>query len=67
MNNNKLLSYGLIGTAIAALSCFTPLLVILLGAIGFSAATGWLDYVLFTALGLFIGVTIYAFWKRRSA
>ena len=67
MNNNKLLSYGLIGTAIAALSCFTPLLVILLGAIGFSAATGWLDYVLFTALGLFIGVTIYAFWKRPSA
>lgn len=67
MNNNKLFRYGLIGTAIAALSCFTPILVILLGAVGFSAATGWLDYVLFPALGLFIAVTIYAFWKKRHA
>ena len=67
MNNNKLLRYGLFGTAVAALSCFTPILVILLGAVGFSAATGWLDYVLFPALGLFIGLTIYAIWKRRTA
>jgi mercuric ion transport protein len=68
MNNDRLLRYGLIGTVVAAICCFTPILVLLLGVIGFSAAIGWLDYVLFPALGVFIGITIYAFfWKRRSA
>jgi mercuric ion transport protein len=67
MNNDRLLRYGLIGTVVAAICCFTPILVILLGVIGFSAAIGWLDYVLFPALGMFIGITIYAIWKRRSA
>lgn len=67
MNNDRLLRYGLIGTVVAAICCFTPILVLLLGVIGFSAAIGWLDYVLFPALGMFIGITIYAFWKRRSA
>ena len=67
MNNDRLLRYGLIGTVVAAICCFTPILVLLLGVIGFSAAIGWLDYVLFPALGMFIGITIYAIWKRRSA
>jgi mercuric ion transport protein len=67
MNNDRLLRYDLIGTVVAAICCFTPILVILLGVIGFSAAIGWLDYVLFPALGMFIGITIYAIWKRRSA
>lgn len=67
MNNDKLLRYGLIGTVVAAVCCFTPILVLLLGVIGLSTFVGWLDYVLLPALVLFIGITIYAFWKRRSA
>jgi mercuric ion transport protein len=67
MNNDKLLRYGVIGTVVVAVCCFTPVLVVLVGAVGLSAAIGWLDYVLFPALGLFIGITIYALWKRRSA
>jgi len=67
MNNDKMLRYGVIGTVVAAICCFTPVLVLLLGAVGLSAALGWLDYVLLPALALFIGITIYAFWKRRSA
>lgn len=67
MTNDKLLRYGVIGTIIAALCCFTPVLVVLLGAVGLSAALGWLDYVLLPTLAVFIGITIYAFWKRRSA
>ena len=66
MNNDKLLRYGVIGTVVVAVCCFTPVLVVLVGAVGLSAAIGWLDYVLFPALGLFIGITIYALWKRRS-
>jgi mercuric ion transport protein len=62
-----LLRIGICGTAIAALCCFTPVLVVLLGAVGLSAAKGWLDYVLFPALVLFLGLTVFALWKRRSA
>jgi len=34
---NKLLKIGIIGTIIAAICCFTPASVILLGAVGLSA------------------------------
>lgn len=36
---------SLIGTVLVALCCFTPILVILLGVVGLSALTGYLDYV----------------------
>ena len=67
MNNDKLLRYGLIGTVVAALGCFTPVLVLLFGAVGLSGLVGWLDYVLFPALAVCIVIAVYAFWKRRSA
>jgi len=56
----RLLRLGIVGTAIAVLCCFTPVLVVLLGALGLAALTGYLDYVLFPALAFFIGLTIYA-------
>lgn len=62
----SLLGIGIIGTIIAALCCFTAVLVILLGAVGLSAVTGYLDYVLFPALGLFILLTIFAVWRHRN-
>ncbi len=65
MNDRKLLSTGIVGTVIAALCCFTPILVVLLGALGLSAALGWLDFVLFPALAFFIGLTIYAVYRRQ--
>jgi mercuric ion transport protein len=61
-----LLKFGLIGTVILALCCFTPVLVILLGVVGMSAALGWIDYVLLPALAVFIGITVYALWHRRT-
>lgn len=61
-----LLKFGVIGTVIVALCCFTPVLVILLGAVGLSALLGWLDYVLLPALAMFIGITLYALWRRRA-
>jgi mercuric ion transport protein len=67
MKNDHLLRVGIIGAIVAAVCCFTPVLVILLGVVGVSAVVGWLDYVLFPVLALFIGITIYALWKRRSA
>ncbi len=67
MNPNNLLKIGVVGTVIAALCCFTPVLVILFGTIGLSAMVGYLDYVLFPALGFFLALTIYALWRRQSA
>ncbi len=61
----KILGAGLIGTAVVALCCFTPVLVVLLGIVGLSAVLGWLDYVLMPALIFFIGLTIYAIWRRQ--
>ncbi|ETW11280.1 hypothetical protein ATO8_18290 [Roseivivax marinus] len=63
--NDRLLKYGLIGTVIVALCCFTPILVILLGAVGLSALLGWLDIVLLPALAVFVGITLYALWRRQ--
>ncbi len=62
-----LIRVGLVGTVLVALCCFTPILLILLGVVGLSALTGYLDYVLLPALAVFIGLTIYAVWRKRKA
>ena len=64
---NRLLKFGIFGTAFAALCCFTPFLVVLFGIVGLSAMVGYLDYVLFPALGIFIVLTIYALWRKRKS
>ena len=67
MDNSRLLKTGIIGSIIAALCCFTPVLVVLLGALGLSAALGWLDFILLPALAVFLAITGYALWKRHRA
>ena len=67
MTDRKLLTIGIAGTVIAAVCCFTPALVILLGAVGLSAALGWLDFVLIPALLFFVSLTGFALWKKRAA
>ncbi|MDR5866063.1 mercury resistance system transport protein MerF [Halomonas koreensis] len=64
---DKLLRLGVIGTLVVALCCFTPVLVVLLGAVGLTALTGYLDLVLLPALAGFIALTLYALWRRRQA
>ena len=61
---DKLLKTGIIGTVIAALCCFTPVLVVLFGVVGLSAAVGHLDYVLMPALAVFVLITVYALIRR---
>ncbi len=64
MDDRKLIATGAIGTVIAALCCFTPVLVLLLGALGLSAWAGWLDYVLFPALFVFLGIMAVGIARR---
>ncbi|MAD35424.1 MAG: hypothetical protein CMO30_22750 [Tistrella sp.] len=67
MKDTIILKTGVAGSIIAAVCCFTPALVILLGAVGLSAWLGWIDYVLFPALAIFLSVTAYGLWRRQRA
>jgi len=58
---------GVVGSVITALCCFTPVLLILFGAVGLAALVGYLDYVLLPALLVFIGLTVYAFLQQCKA
>ncbi len=62
MNDKKLFRNGIVGAVIAALCCFTPVLVIMLGFVGLSAVIGGLDYVLFPMLFASLGVVGYALY-----
>ncbi len=64
-SERRLLITGIVGTIITALCCFTPVLAVLFGMVGLSALLGWLDVVLFPTLAFFIGLTIYAVWRRQ--
>lgn len=66
MTNKQLLCTGGTGTVITALCCFTPILVIALGAAGLSAWLGWLDYVLLPALAFFIALTVFGFYRLKA-
>ncbi len=65
MKDRTLLRVGVVGALVAALCCFTPVLVVLLGAVGLSAAVGWLDVVLLPALAAFAAVAVYALLRER--
>jgi mercuric ion transport protein len=61
-----LLRRGLIGSAAAAICCFTPLLVVLIAGAGLSALAGWLDYALFPLLFASLGMVAHALWLRAG-
>ncbi len=65
MKDATLVRTGIIGAVVAALCCFTPVLVVLLGAVGLSALTGYLDVVLIPALVFLVGLTAYAVYRRN--
>lgn len=61
--NTLIASLG--GTVVVALCCFTPVLVILLSALGLAAWVGYLDVVLLPLLGIAIALTIVAYRRHR--
>jgi len=56
------------GTLVVALCCFTPILVIILGTVGLSTITPYLDYVLLPALLVMIIVVIISYlrWNKTG-
>ena len=65
-NRNKFVA-SVISTMLVAVCCFTPLLVVILGAIGLSAFIPYLDFVLLPAFAILLIVTIVSFIKWRKA
>lgn len=65
MKSALLLKAGIGGTVFAALCCFTPVAVILLGILGLASWTAYLDMVLLPALAAFIVLIFYALWRRK--
>ncbi|MEL6782720.1 MAG: mercury resistance system transport protein MerF [Pseudomonadota bacterium] len=64
--SRRLLRIGVVGSVVAAICCFTPVLAVLLGAVGLSAMVGYLDVVLLPALAIFFGLSGYALWTRSK-
>ncbi len=64
--NNPRPSVQIIGSLVAALCCFTPILAVLLGALGLGWLTGYLDYVLFPVLFIFLCLTAYGYYRQSK-
>lgn len=60
-NGRRLMKVGAIGGVITALCCFTPVLVWLFTILGISALVGYLDYVLFPLLAVFMILWVIGF------
>ncbi len=65
--SKKGLYAAIAGTVLVALCCATPLLVITLGAIGLSAFTPYLDYILMPALIILIIVALVSYNRYKKA
>jgi len=61
----NLIKIGVIGSVVAVLCCFTPVLVVLFGAVGLASIVAYLDYVLLPSLVFLIGLTVYTLVKRN--
>ena len=67
MADDKLLRTGVIGVLLTALCCFTPTLVVALGAVGLASWGGGLDFVLFPLMALFFAMIGYAIYRRHAS
>jgi mercuric ion transport protein len=65
--NAKLIGAGLAGVLVSMLCCLTPVLAVLLGAIGLTAWVAKLDYVLIPAFVASLGLVIFAVVRRTRA
>jgi len=65
--NTKFLGTGVAGALLSMLCCFTPVLVIMLSAVGLTAFVAKLDYVLIPVFIASIALVIFALVRRRRS
>ena len=63
--NTKLIGAGVAGALLSMLCCFTPVLVVLLSALGLTAFVAKLDYVLVPVFVASVALVIFALVRRR--
>ncbi len=66
MDASKCFKTGLWGSIIAAVCCFTPILVFGLSLLGLAALNPYLDFVLFPVLAAFLVLALYGWSKSRK-
>ena len=65
MRDRTLITTGIIGSALAAICCATPLLAIMFGAVGVTAWLAKADYVLIPALILCVAMIGLGLYRSR--
>jgi mercuric ion transport protein len=67
--DTKLIGAGAAGAVLSLLCCVTPVLAVLLGALGLTAFVAKLDYVLVPVFVASIALVIFALvrWRRNCA
>jgi mercuric ion transport protein len=65
--NTKLIGMGAAGAVLSMLCCATPVLAVLLGALGITAFVAKLDYVLIPVFIASIALVIFALARRRRS
>lgn len=63
---NQCIQIGGMGAVIAAVCCFTPLLVVILGSMGLGMMMQYLDLILLPALVICLGLLTYGFRLRKT-
>ncbi len=65
MRDRTLVTTGIVGAVVTAVCCATPLLAIVLGAVGLTAWLAKADYVLIPALILFVALIAFGLYRTR--
>ena len=65
MSDRTLITTGIVGGALAAICCATPLLAVVFGAVGLTAWLAKADYVLIPALIVCVALIGFGFYRRR--
>jgi mercuric ion transport protein len=60
-----LITTGAVGAVLAAICCATPLLAVVLGAVGLAGSLAKADYVVIPALILCLGLIGFGLYRRR--
>jgi mercuric ion transport protein len=66
IKDRTLITTGALGALLAAICCATPLLVVLLGAVGLTAWAAKADYVLIPVLVLCVALIGFGLYRRRG-
>ncbi|MGH7374854.1 MAG: mercury resistance system transport protein MerF [Candidatus Rokuibacteriota bacterium] len=67
MWRDRWLKIGILGSLLACIACLTPAAVVLLGALGLAAWTGYIDVVAVPLLGAFLILAAYRVWSARRS